>query len=312
MHVDQVIRASGYFLRRRDLLPLGFTDGHLRIALARGRIFRVRQGWYSVPDAPELGVRAVRVGGRLTGLSALESMGLPVPQDARLHVSVKRTASRLRSPDDRHLRLRTGAAVHWNGGGTSWRASIGEALLVVLRTSTRDIAVACCGAALRKRAITAAALDRVFADAPRRVRGWRALVSRLDESHGETFFRLWTRDAGLACEQQVAVPGVGRLDFRLAPHLWVEIDGGQHDPAWTGGTASSWESDLERDTAMTIRGDRVLRFGYRQLYTAWPTVLAAIERALSDDAALAARRLRHPYRPRAQRKRRRSAAQRPP
>lgn len=332
--VDHVIRSHGFFLRRRDLLALGYTDGDLRVALAQKRIFRARQGWYSVPDAPEAGVRAVRVGGRLTSLSALESLGIPVPRQPRLHVAVKGTASRLRDPVDRRMRLSPlgGVAVHWIDGhrgearqveergggpnrgerpgfdsrgdkgsaarGTPWRVPVADALLAVLTTETRDVAVACLGATLQARLVTRATLEAVFARAPKRVRGWSALVSGLDESHGETFFRLWFADAGHSSEQQVHIPGIGRFDNRVSPHVYVEIDGAQHDPSWSGDTASSWLNDLDRDAAMAIRGDRVLHIGYRQLYTAWPTVLAAIERAMADDAALVARRRRHPYRPR--------------
>jgi very-short-patch-repair endonuclease len=315
--VERVLRSHGFFLRRRDLLALGYTDGHLRAALAQKRIFRVRHGWYSVPDAPEVGIRAVRVGGRLTSLSALESYGLPVPRQPLFHVAVKATASRLRNPIDRRVRLSplAGVCTHWvdrAGGGTPWRASVADALLAVLITESRDVALACCGTALQRRLLTPSALDAIFEEAPARVRGWRRLVSALDESHGETFFRLWLADAGQSCEQQVRIRGAGRFDFRLSAHVYVEIDGAQHDPSWTGESGSSWENDLDRATTMAIRGDRVLHFGYRQLYTDWPRVLAAIERAIADDAALAARRRRHPYRPRAQRKRRRSGAKLPP
>jgi hypothetical protein len=316
MSVDHVIRQKGYFLRRRDLLALGYTDAHLRSALAAHRIFRVRHGWYSVPDAPEAGVRAVRVGGRLTSLSALETFGLPVPRRRRFDVAVGPTASRLRDPADRRARLRQDAdvAVHWvddGSGGLSWRVSLADALLAVLVTQSRDIALACCGAALQNRLLTLHELDEVFARAPLRVQAWRALVSGLDEAHGETFFRVWIRDAGLPCAQQVRVPGVGRFDFQVGPHTYVEIDGAQHDPTWSGDSPSSWEGDLDRAAAMAIRGDRVLHFGYRQLYDDWPTVLAAVVRAIADDEQLTARRRSHPYRPRAPQKRRRFALERP-
>ena len=316
MHVDAVIRQNGYFLRRRDLLAAGFSDTHLRAALAARRIFRVRHGWYSVPDAPDAGVKAVRVGGRLAGLSALETFGIPVPRRNRLEVAVRPTASRLRSPDDRRARLSASERthVHWtDGGGTglSWRVSLADALLAVLVTEGRDVAVASLSAALHHRLVTPAQLDEVFARAPSRVGPWRALVSGLDESHGETFYRLWTADVSMPCEQQVVIPGIGRFDFRVGPHTYVEIDGAQHDSDWTGDSPSSWNNDLERATAMTIRGDRVLHFGYRQLYGDWAAVLAAVSRAIADDEALSARRRRHPYRPRAPQKRRRSAAKRP-
>lgn len=300
--IDQVIRSRGFFLRRRDLLALGYSDNQLRRELGAGRIFRVRQGWYSVPGAPPAGVLAVRVGGRLTGISALQDMGLRVPNQTHLDVAVVPTASRLRRVTDRRARLLSGdlVTVRWSGtgrGGTPWRVSIAEALLAVLETQPRDIAVACCSAALRHRQITSGALADVFAAAPARVRAWARLPSALDDSHGETFVRLWLMDAGVPFEQQAYVPDVGHLDFRVSPNSYVEVDGAQHDPRWTGDSPSSWEPDHDRDTTVAIRGGRVQRFTYRQLYADWPRVLAAIERAVADDVALTAARRRRPYRP---------------
>ena len=311
--IERVIRERGYFLRRRDLLAAGFNDGRIQRALREHRIFRVRQGWYSVPSAPDAGVRAVRVGGRLTGVSALEDLGLRVPRHASLHVAVKPTASRLRRATDRHARLLAadGVLVSWTEtgiGGTPWRVSVPDALVAVISTEGRDVAVACCSAALRHRKITASALAEVFARASERARRWAGLPSALDDSHGETFVRLWLMDAGIPCEQQPHVAGVGHLDFRLSPHSYVEIDGGQHDPRWTGEGPSSYERDHDRDTSMSIDGARVQRFTYRQLYSDWPRVLAAIERAIADDLALTALRARRPYRP-VKRKRRRILAQ---
>lgn len=314
--IERSIRRGGLFLRRRDLLALGFTDPQIKSALARRRIFRVRHGWYSVPDAPEPAIRAVRVGGRLTSVSALESYGLRVPRREFVHVAVPGTASRLRRPDDRYQRLASAdrVRVHWDdrrvGGGTVWRVSIDDALLAVLVEEPRDIAVACCSAVMHHKKLGPIRLDAIFRRAPARVQCWRGLVSALDESHGETFARLWLMDAGVQLEQQVAVRGVGRLDFKVGPHTYVEIDGGQHDPNWTGEGVSTWANDHDRDTTMAIEGDTVLRYIYRQLYGDWPRVLASIERTIADDLALTALRLRHPFRPRVRRKRRRSALKR--
>ena len=310
--IERSIRRGGLFLRRRDLLALGFVDRQIKSALGRRRIFRVRHGWYSVPDAPEPAIRAVRVGGRLTSVSALESYGLRVPRRKSVHIAVPGTASRLRRPDDRRRRLGAGdqVHVHWvdrrRVGGTVWRVSIDDALLAVLLEEPRDIAVACCSAVMHHKKLDPGRLDAIFHQAPARVQCWRGLVSALDESHGETFARLWLMDAGVRFEQQVVVTGVGRFDFKVGPHTYVEIDGGQHDPNWTGEGESTWASDHDRDTTMAIEGDTVQRYIYRQLYGDWPRVLAAIERAIADDLVLTARRQRHPYRPRVRRKRRTS------
>ena len=180
------------------------------------------------------------------------------------------------------------------GGETSWRVSIADALVVILTRESRDIAVACASAALHKKLISQRELDDVFARAPLRARCWRHLVSGLDESHGETFARLWLSDAGFSFESQPSVSGVGRLDGRVSPNVYIEVDGGQHDPSWTGEGESSYESDRSRDLAIVHRGGRTVRLTYRLLYGHWDECLAAIGRAVSDDAELSARRSRHP------------------
>jgi very-short-patch-repair endonuclease len=301
--IEQRIRSSGLFLRRRDLLPLDYTDAQIRISLASHRIFRVRHGWYSVPDAPEAAVRAVRVGGRLTSVSALETYGLPVPHRPALHIAVPATASRLRTADDRRRRLDPGdgVRVHWvdrrGRGGSVWRVSIDDALLATLIKEPRDVAVACASAVMRHEHWAQGRMDEVFRRAPPEARRWRGLVSMLDDSHGETLFRLWSLDAGFVFAQQVAVAGIGRFDFQVGPRTFVEVDGGQHDPNWSDPQSSSWEKDHDWDTSMAIIGNRVLRYTYRQLYRDFPRVLQAVRRAIEDDLAAGHWRAAHPNAP---------------
>ena len=306
LHIAEDIRERGGFLRRRDLLAIGYTDGGLRAALRYRLVFRVRHGWYSVPDAPESAVRAVRVGGRLTGVAALESYGLIVPRRQRIDIAVPRGACRLRRPTDRRSRIRPhdGIRVRWiehplaDGEPDSrWRVSLEEALVVVLRTEGRDIAVACCSAVMHAFRWSESRMDAVFAIAPKRVQSWRDLVNGFDEAHGETFVRLWFGDAGIPWKPQPRVSGVGRLDGQVSRNVYVEVNGGQHDPAWTGEGESTFHKDHVRGVALAALGATVLSFDYLQLYTAWSECLAATRRAIADDRALMAYRKRHPYRP---------------
>ena len=176
-----------------------------------------------------------------------------------------------------------------------------DALLQVLIDEPRDIAVACASLVMHREKWTGARMKAVFARATRDVQTWRQLVSGMDESHGETFFRLWMKDAGLPVIQQVSRRGVGRLDFQVGPHTFIEIDGGQHDPEWTDTASNSWESDHDRDTTMAIGGERVLRFTYRQLYLDFARILLAVRRSIADDRALTAIRRRRPFRARVRR-----------
>jgi very-short-patch-repair endonuclease len=314
---ERAIRAAGGFLRRAQLLGQNIGDTQIRSELASRRIFRVRHGWYSVPDAPDEAVQAVRVGGRLTGISALASYGFRVPRTGTLNVAVARHACRLRDSRDRRVRLSAGDVrvewvdIHRSFHNSAWRVPIDEALLSVVRHYPRDIAVACASAVAHRRRWSRSRIKSLFARAPLFAQKWGHLVSALDESHGETFFRLWTMDDGLFCEQQVQVPGAGRLDFRMSPHVFVEIDGGQHDPDWTGEGPSTYEPDHDRDATVALDGGRTFRFTYRQLYTTWDICLAGVKHAVADDHELMTRRARHPL-PRNFRKRRRSDSARAP
>jgi very-short-patch-repair endonuclease len=314
---ERAIRAAGGFLRRAQLLERGIHDEQIRTALAARQIFRVRHGWYAVPDAHEEAVRAVRVGGRLTGISALASYGFRVPRTGTLSVAVARNACRLRDSRDRTARLSGDDVrvewgdIHRSQHSSAWRVPIDDALLSVLRHHPRDVAVACVSAVANRRRWGRARVASLFARAPLFAQRWQRLVSALDESHGETFFRLWILDEGLTCEQQVHVPGAGRLDFRMSPHVFVEIDGGQHDPAWTGEGPSTYERDHDRDAVVALDSGRTFRLTYRQLYTTWAMCLSGVVQAVADDHELMARRARHPM-PRNFRKRRRSDSIRPP
>jgi very-short-patch-repair endonuclease len=309
LDVESFLRSRGGFGRRCDVRARGFTDTAIRAALADHRIFRVRHGWYAVPDADDAAVRAVRLGGRLTGIAALETYGLRVPRRAKVDIVVPAGACRLRSPANRAARLADSdpVIVHWTDaprrtlGSTSWRAPVGEALVVILRTENRDVAVACCSAVMHDLNWPDEWMDAVFARVPRRVRSWRALVNRLDGSHGETFVRLWLGDVGIEVESQPHLAGVGWLDFRptMSRNVYIEVDGAQHDPDWTGTGESNWQKDHERDTTVAIGGGQVLRWTYLQLYRDWHRCIAALLRACADDLELEVRRMRHPSPPRA-------------
>ena len=292
----------GPFLRRRDLLRLGLNDRVIAHAL-RGRvIFRVRHGWYARPSAPDAAIRAIRVGGRLTGRTALESYGLPVPRNPVVELVAPRNACRLRRPGDKGARLtrRDRTSVRWvdgprNAGATaSWRVSVDDALLHVLLTESRDVSVACCDVVMRRLGWNDSQLDAVFARAPKRVRAWRDLVVSNADSFGETYVRLWCADAGITFVPQPSRPGVGRLDGRISTHVFLEIDGIGHDDRDDDDPDTQFEKDHRRDLTMAINGDRVLRVTYRQILAEWPSCVAAMRRLIADDALFEQLRSRHP------------------
>lgn len=127
----------------RELLALGNDRWGIEIPVMYGKLLRVRHGWFSLPgEHPEV-VRAWRVGGRLTCLSALAwHEGQPSPP--QLHVEVPGNTARLRSPDDarRPLRGDERVVVHWvrqPGGGDRRAVGVRDAWAAATRC---DVAAA--------------------------------------------------------------------------------------------------------------------------------------------------------------------------
>lgn len=289
--------ALGLFARRSDLRALGHSDHALRREVERGTIIRVRKGWYSLASAPADAVRAVRIGGRLTGLSALATYGIWTPSTRKLHVTVPADARALRRPTDMRARLEVADGVNcrvtWTDNTAErrapyvWRTSVTDALVHVLCNHDRVTAIVCLDAALHNMldkgvGIVAADLDEIFARSPQRVQSWRAETDMRAGSGGETEFRLNCRAAGIPFTPQAFVGGVGWLDGQIGPCTFVEVDGASwHD------NPIAFLADRERDILVADRDGRVLRFSYPLYRKRWDLCERVMRKALMDDYRLA-------------------------
>jgi hypothetical protein len=92
MRYERETAALGGIARRSDLRHMGLDDQTVRIFVAYGRLLRVRQAWYALPDTHADAVRACRVGGRLACASALRFHGVAVADDGVLHVELSANA----------------------------------------------------------------------------------------------------------------------------------------------------------------------------------------------------------------------------
>lgn len=239
-----------------------------------GRLVRVRQGWYVLPKTPPEVVSAVRVGGQLTCSSALDLSGVWVHSDARTHVAVARHAAQLRSPRDPRRRRELedpSVVVHWRRASTATAtmiAPVADAIDDLSRCASLEHLAVAVDSALHQ--------GMLFRSHPVAER-LRALgVVGVCESGTETAFWLRMRRHSLAITRQVQITGVGRVDFLIGERLVIEVDGRAfHDQA------SSFEGDRNRDAELSIRGYRVLRFSYRQVFENWDLVEAAVLAAVS-------------------------------
>lgn len=105
----------GGFASRAELVGYGVPRDLVDVAVYYGRrIVRIRRGWFARPGEPPDVIRAWRVGGRLTCVSALARFEGAEPPPV-VHVEVTANAGRLRDPRDPLERLGPDSpvVVHW-------------------------------------------------------------------------------------------------------------------------------------------------------------------------------------------------------
>jgi len=275
---------STFITTRNELLRDGYSGRDLTRAVANGQLLRVRNGHYALPDTPPRVLQAVRIGGVVGCVTAAALHGLWVEHGPFTHVSMRREASRPRSPGDRHRRLTTanrdGCRLHWSPllyPNDASSASIGvlDALGQIARCRPLLIAVATLDSALNQRKVTIEQLRGLFALLPARCERMLALADGRSMSGLETAVRLMTLERGWGTEPQVTFAGIGTVDLVIGGCVVVETDGRD----WHIG-ADAEARDYARDAALAALGYTVLRFSYAQVMFQPDVVARAIEMAL--------------------------------
>jgi hypothetical protein len=263
-----IVGDAGGFATRRQLRRAGATDRDLTRAVRSGALHRPRLGWYSDLPPDDDRVTAVRVGGRLTGASALFHLGGWMwSRPARVCVSVAPNAARLRRCgrsrvvwDPVDVRERGGVAV----------VSVADALVRAVLEEDFEIAVALCDWALHHERVTADEFAEVIARLPSDARGIADWVDADSESILESVVRTRLRRAGFHVTSQAPV-GFGRhTDLVVNGVLGIETDGRR----WH---AHRFDADVSKDMATLIRGRIPVHLSYELITQEWETVLAAIE-----------------------------------
>ncbi|GAA1809346.1 endonuclease domain-containing protein [Agromyces neolithicus] len=284
-HVARHIRENGGARSVRQLRAADIDRAAVVAAFSDHAIMRVRRGWYAVRDAPDDVVRAVRVGGALTGASVARLHGLWLHTDRLLHVRVPRTASRLRPPTAALAAAAAAAAtsprldpsghgvcVHYRSAPPldSARDSLPIALAEMLSCATAEHAITTIDSALASGQLTDGGLEQVreFALPSRRTLVDRA--SAQSESGIESRVRLFLRTHRITHRAQVEIEGVGRVDLVVGNRLVIEIDGSKFH------TGTEFERDRRRDFELAMRGFLVLRLSYRMIMDEWDASAAGI------------------------------------
>lgn len=305
--ISDLVRCLGGMAQKQQLIRRGARDWHLTHAVRTGDVTRVRNGWYSTLDAADPRLRAVRVGGRLTGLSLIHALGGWVEHTPPLHVSLPVNAARMRSQHNRFRRFSPGdprgVVLHWEDRllgdrGTSMAVALEDALVRVVLDEPLDVAVACLDWALHTGQLEPIDLGRMIRRLPlslRPIAGWTdAACESLPESLSRTRFRV----SGHTVVSQVLLDETReRIDLVVDDTAGVEIDGREfHQDAF--------ERDRRKDLRIIEAHLHPVRPSARMVFASWPDVLHAVETAIADRGRPPVRPLGNsgiPHRPRARR-----------
>lgn len=268
-----LITERGGFATTRQLRALGASERMLTGAVRTGLILRVRNGIYTTRPPHDAEFRALRAGGRLTGLSAIARMGGWVwITPTRLHVAVPDNAARIPSS------ARIGVEVHWEGAAafvdaTTTSVSVEQALVRVVLDEPLEVSVACIDWALHSGRIGLFELESLILQLPRGAQSIRRWVDGRSQSVLESVARVRIRAYGWSCEPQVRLGDFEAIDLVVEDQVAVELDGREFH-------LDAFEADRLRDVRVTIEGRHCIRVTKSMLEKHWPLVVEAIAAAL--------------------------------
>lgn len=270
-----------------SFLAAGLSEYQVAALLRRGFLDRPRSGWYVHPALPWAAKIAIRVGGVLSCVSAIDSFGLPVPprRGRRVHVLLPNNAPRVRHSRDRRHYVVPGEDLevvrHWSpleGTPRGWRTDLVETLVDLIGCVPDDWWIAAVDAALHRPRDRGPIMSddqfrRLRERLPASVRALLALVDPSAESCLETLLRLAMARRGIRLVVPQFVPHPKyRADFLVGDRLLVEADGEEyHDE----------EADRIRDEFLAALGYVVIRFTYAEIIEDMEGCLDRIEAALA-------------------------------
>ncbi len=233
--------SSRTVIQTSELRAAGATWRSLKGAVDNGFLVRGRRGHYALPSTNQRILEAVRVGGRLSCISAAADVGIFAVDPSIAHIHLDPNASRLRAPKDRFQRLtvanRKGIELHWDRlsapeDGTEYSIGLVDALIQIFRCQQPRFALASLDNALHLQRLPLSSVAEIFAALPEEIQYLRSWVDTRSESGQETVLRFIVRLAGFRFEIQVSISGVGRVDMVIEGCLVIEADSRQFHDGW--------------------------------------------------------------------------------
>lgn len=245
--------------RRADIVALGHSPGILSGLVHAGMLSSPRRGWITNGTAPANALRAVYLGGRLGGSSALASYGIWNDGAAELVIACAPTASRLPELASGEVRIWTPDRAP-RRDEIPWRVSVVDALLQYASTAGRDSLIAAVDSALNTRVLSRADLSTFIGLLPRHLRSIAREVDGKSMSGTETRLRLALTRMGLRVRSQESLPNVGIVDLFVEDWLIVEVDSREYHDG-----RSAQYADRRRDGNAVLGGYAHERFVWAQV-----------------------------------------------
>ncbi len=255
----QALDDLGGAARYGELRRLGVSEKRLRRAVHEGRVEMVGPGTYALPWAEPAVKMASRFRAHIGCVTACEHWGLPLWED---HATPHLVVPRHRSPSQRDPREMARVVLHRTSSPLPDRRwlPVAQAVDQAAWCTSPVGQLVLVDAALHAGILLPGDLAHCGEGDDRRRRWLRRMASGTAESPPETVARVAMVTAGLSVRAQVAVPGVGRVDFVVEDALVVEIDG------WAfHGSRDAFEADRARDRRLLARAMPVMRFTAKQV-----------------------------------------------
>ena len=281
--IAALVEKLGGMAQKQQLVRRGARDLDLTRAVRRGEVIRARQGWYTTLPETDPRVQAVRVGGRLTGISAVIAAGGWVLRRHPLHVSVHDNGARLRNPNNRFVQLSQrhveNLTLHWDDAkvasrGTAMSVDIRDALVRVVMDEDFETAVAALDWALHTGQVDRADFARVLKHLPDNRRAIAHWVDARCESLPESLTRTRLRLLGYRVDIQVGLNEWERIDLVVENCVGIETDGKQYH-------LETFEADRAKDLDITIANLHPLRPSANMVFRRWPLIVLAVEHAIA-------------------------------
>jgi len=267
-----------------DLISTGMTARDIATAVERGRLERLRRGVYADAHVADDLKRAVRVGGRLTCVSAARLHGLRLLRPpCALHVEVSSNAGRLRHPDTGSVApvAQLPVRLHWErvADPIGGMAPLDRCLGHMMRCLPAEEALCALDSARERvewRPGQAPLLDdrhfeRLLLRLPSELRAIAERSSSGSQSIGETLARERLSGAGIPVREQVRLPGGYSADLLIGERLVFEVDGeGPH------GLPGAFDRDRARWGWIKGIGYAHLSYSHTQVLEEWDEILSVV------------------------------------